>query len=119
MCFYRPLIETARNLSLSRASLLFRRHKAKLLQHTHGILLEPFFDDLASGKAVDVHSRKGYSLTSRGKRSWRLESTGIGAMKSPARGHFVCFSDLVLTRDLKVGEEAMALGDPAFVVLAA
>jgi hypothetical protein len=40
-------------------------------------------------------------------------------MKGPARHYFVCFSDLVLTYDLKIGKEAPALGDPAFVVFAA
>lgn len=40
-------------------------------------------------------------------------------MKGPARHYFVCFSDLVLAYDLKVGEEAMALVDPPFVVFAA
>ena len=39
-------------------------------------------------------------------------------MKGPARHYFVCFSDLVLAYDLKVGEEAMALVDPPFVVFA-
>ena len=89
------------------------------MHHAHAILLEPFFDDLACCKAVDVDSRHSDWLASRRKRCWRLESAGIGATKSPSPSHFVCFSDLVLNRDMKVGEEAVALGEPAFVVLAA
>ena len=36
--------------------LLWFRQKAELLHHAHGILMEPFFDDLASCKAIDVYS---------------------------------------------------------------
>ena len=51
------LIDLARVLALPLTSLLCRGHKAQLLQHTHGILLEPFFDDFAFCKAEDVHAQ--------------------------------------------------------------
>jgi hypothetical protein len=46
--------QTGALLALPLAGLHCRRQKAQLLQHVHGILLEPFFDDFASCKAEDV-----------------------------------------------------------------
>jgi hypothetical protein len=68
-----------------------------------------------------MDTRKAYSILRRNTTVAKIYCFGVSISKREIgyAGPFVGFSNQDLNRDMKVGEEAVTLDEPAFVVLAA
>jgi hypothetical protein len=85
---------------------------AELLHETQRIPFDPLFHGLAVDDPPDRDPRQRHRLAGRGH---ALEVTPMLTADCPARDHLVAFGDLVLDRDLQVGEGQVELSEKSLV----